>query len=257
MYLEKDTLIGKIEEWASAKGLDLSYEEKDLLSSQTSRLLDQGRVLSFDEFSELLDHNQAIEDYSDLEFDDEIVSIEEVGEVEMVDFDVSGNRLFFANGILTHNSAVNKVDDVDNAAISDSLGTSMTADFMLFLLQDEEMKAKCEMVCKCTKNRFTGRTDTWMMNVDYEHMRFHDMKVQNAGTDVSEITGMMEKPKGTVDEDFGIVTSKKMESAKEFANSEVKSIVREDYEKVRRADSSKESGKKGGDLDDIYKELGL
>lgn len=159
-------------------------------------------------------------------------------------------------------SAVGNTGDADNSSISDSMGTAMTADFMLFLLQDEEMKARKEIVCKCTKNRFTGRTDTWLMNIDYDHMRFHDMQVQNAGTDISEISGI-QKPEG-VDADFGIVTAKKMEDAKKYADSEVKSIAREDHQKVRQADYETHKDEKGkerdpfkGDLDDIYKELGI
>ena len=76
-------------------------------------------------------------------------------------------------------SAVNKTDDVDNSAISDSLGTAMTADFMLFLLQSEDMKTRSEIVCKVTKNRFNGRTDTWLMGVDYPKMRFFDLESTN------------------------------------------------------------------------------
>ena len=57
----------------------------------------------------------------------------------------------------------------------------MTADFMLFLLQNEEMKKNSEIVCKVTKNRFNGRTDTWEMSIDYPHMRFNDMLEQSSG----------------------------------------------------------------------------
>lgn len=69
-------------------------------------------------------------------------------------------------------SAINKTDDVDNSAIADSIGTSMTADFMLMILQSEDMKEKAQVVVKITKNRYTGKTDTFMMGVDYDHMRF-------------------------------------------------------------------------------------
>ena len=31
------------------------------------------------------------------------------------------------------------------------------------------------MVIKITKNRYTGRTDTFMMGVDYDHMRFTEL----------------------------------------------------------------------------------
>ena len=72
-------------------------------------------------------------------------------------------------------SAVGKTEGVDNSAISDSLGTAMTADFMMFILQTEQMKERCEVICKVTKNRFNGKTDSWFMQVDYPKMRFIDI----------------------------------------------------------------------------------
>lgn len=71
--------------------------------------------------------------------------------------------------------AINKTDGVDNSAISDSLGTAMTADSMVFILQSEDMKQKSEILVKFTKNRYTGMTDSFMMNADYSKMRFEDM----------------------------------------------------------------------------------
>lgn len=117
-----------------------------------------------------------------MQFNDEIVSIEPVGDYEVIDIQVSGDNLFYANDILIHNCAINKVDDVDNSAIANSLGVSMTADFMLFLLQNEEMKEKSEIVCKVTKNRFNGKTDTWMMGIDYPKMTFFDLELTNGQT---------------------------------------------------------------------------
>lgn len=72
-------------------------------------------------------------------------------------------------------SAINKIDDVDNSAIADSIGTAATADFLMMILSNEEMKEKCEAIVKITKNRYTGKTDTFMMGVDYDHMRFTDL----------------------------------------------------------------------------------
>lgn len=72
-------------------------------------------------------------------------------------------------------SAINKIDDVDNSAIADSIGTAATADFLLMVLSNDEMKEKCEAIVKITKNRYTGRTDTFMMGVDYDHMRFTEI----------------------------------------------------------------------------------
>jgi len=37
-------------------------------------------------------------------FYDEVMSIEEVGEIEMFDFEIPGTNCYFANGILVHNS---------------------------------------------------------------------------------------------------------------------------------------------------------
>lgn len=64
--------------------------------------------------------------------------------------------------------------DADNSAVSDSIGSVMTADFILFLLQNEEMKEQGLMNLKVTKNRYTGRTDSWDMFIDYNYMRFTD-----------------------------------------------------------------------------------
>lgn len=67
--------------------------------------------------------------------------------------------------------------DADNAAISDSYGTLMTADFLMFLLQTEDMKATGDIVCKITKNRFSGKTESFPLKVDYAYMRFIDPEI--------------------------------------------------------------------------------
>lgn len=144
--------------------------------------------------------------------------------------------------------AVNN-EDADNSSVSDSMGSVMTADWIVFLLQNEEMKARNELVAKCTKNRFNGRTDTWMMNVDYTRMRFSDM--------VHE--GDMEAyvpPSEPVTEDFGIITAKKMDDAKDFADKEVKDIQNKAMEHLN--DTDFQTPPKSDDpMDDFMKELGL
>ena len=151
--------------------------------------------------------------------------------------------------------ATNNIDDADNANISDSMGTAMTADFMLFLLQNEEMKEQSEIVAKCTKNRFTGRTDNWRMNIDYEHMRFMDMIVQNAGTDMSNMDvantlGIDSKP---LKDDFELV--KQAEDDKKFVEKEIKDIFYEDVEKIKKADAKPDPF--ANDLDKLYADLGI
>ena len=153
-------------------------------------------------------------------------------------------------------SATNNIDEADNSNVSDSMGTVMTADFLMFLLQNEEMKERKEIVCKITKNRFAGRTDTWLMNIDYEHMRFSDMLIQGspADIDVSATLGLTSAPK--VDDDFGIITSTKQKQAEEFANKEVKTIFAEDMQKVIAADAQKKDPF-DNDIDKLYAELGI
>lgn len=153
-------------------------------------------------------------------------------------------------------SATNNIDEADNSNVSDSMGTVMTADFMLFLLQNEDMKERKEIVCKITKNRFAGRTDTWLMNIDYEHMRFSDMLIQNAVNDLSiDITNTeIFNNNSKINDDFGIITLEKQKEAESFATSEIKDIIKEDYQKIKQADKKDPFD---NDIDKLYKELGI
>lgn len=155
------------------------------------------------------------------EFNDEIISIEPAGETEMIDIEVGGDHLMYVNDVLVHNCAINKTDDVDNSAIADSISLASTADMILMCLQSEEMKEKCEMVIKITKNRYTGRTDTFMMGVDYDHMRFTDL-----------------------------VQPFKTASDYNKADSFAKSVVKEHEAQVARAAGA-------GDMESFLKDLGI
>ena len=174
MYKEKAEILKLIDEYCLIKKLNLTTQEKFDLASSTLIEFDKHRPLNYEEFMELLNHNIEVEKFSNINFDDEIVDIEYIGEIEMIDFDIDGNKLFYGNDILIHNSAMNKKDS-DNSAISDSIGTAQTADFMCFLLQTDEMKEKSELIFKITKNRYTGRTDFFNMKVDYNKMRVSDV----------------------------------------------------------------------------------
>ena len=81
---------------------------------------------------------------------------------------VSANQL--------NRSATNSLE-ADNSTVSDSMGSVMTADFLMFLLQTEEMKEKGDIICKITKNRYTGKTETFPMRVNYELMKFEDPEI--------------------------------------------------------------------------------
>lgn len=165
-------------------------------------------ILNFDEYLKVLSEQELNEE---IDFNDEIISIEEVEPTEMLDISLNGNNVFYGNDILIHNCAINKVDGVDNSAVSDSYGTNATADLMVFILQNEVMKEKSEVLVKFTKNRYTGITDSFMLNIDYQKMRFSDV----------------------IDEtDFK--TFEEKQNAENFAKQEIRQIQRQDQQIAKK-----------------------
>jgi hypothetical protein len=140
------------------------------------------------------------------------------------------------------------------------MGTAMTADFMMFLLQNEEMKAKKEIVCKITKNRYNGRTDTWIMGIDYDHMRFNEVLVQPGQIDQELEIGVY-KPSGrkkNISDDFGLTELNKQKNAENFADREIKNIIKDDFKKLKEIDSEfKTQNPFENDIEKLYKELGI
>jgi len=109
--------------------------------------------------------------------------------------------------------AVNNTD-ASNDSVSDSIGTVQTADFILFLLQNEQMKEENLITCKVTKNRFTGRTDQWDMSIDYEHMKFNDLLVQS--NDGMTTTAVKDAITNVLMEDVKTVLNNSSESEDDF-----------------------------------------
>jgi replicative DNA helicase len=151
--------------------------------------------------------------------------------------------------------ATNAIDGVDNSNTSDSMGTVMTADFMMFLLQNENMKKEGMIICKITKNRFNGMTDDWLMNIDYTKMRFSDAIVQKETT-LDNITNS-QKNTEILKDDFGLITAQKAKDASEYAKQEIKEIVKEDLQKIKEHNKKLKDPFDGDDLESLYKELGI
>ena len=105
---------------------------------------------------------------------EEIVNIEEVGLVDMVDIEVSGNHLFYANDILTHNSN----SDVGLEDTSESFGLPATADFMFALITSEELEELGQIMVKQLKNRYSdpGVNRRFVIGVDRSRMRLFDVE---------------------------------------------------------------------------------
>ena len=73
-----------------------------------------------------------------LEYNDEIVDIVELDEDETMDISVAGDQLFYANGVLTKNSA----------------GLVHTTDFMLGIIETEELAQQGLQLIKQLKSRY-------------------------------------------------------------------------------------------------------
>ena len=89
---------------------------------------------------------------SKIDYNDEIVSIEPVGEMETIDISVTGDSLFFCNDILTKNS----------------IGLAATCDVICSLWQEEHEKELGIINLGMQKNRFGANFGHCAFKVKYE-----------------------------------------------------------------------------------------
>ena len=110
-----------------------------------------------------------------------ILKIEELDEREMIDIEVSGNHLFYANDILTHNSS----SDVELTDTSESFGLPATADLMFALISTEELESLGQILVKQLKNRYNDLTiyKRFVVGIDRSKMRLYDVE-QDAQNDI-------------------------------------------------------------------------
>lgn len=99
---------------------------------------------------------------STLDYNDEIVSIEYVGECETVDIGVSGDNLFLCNGILTKNS----------------MGLVHTLDLYLAQMAPEELQDINQMMFKQLKNRYNDLNTMrkFVVGFDRPRMTFYNLE---------------------------------------------------------------------------------
>ena len=77
-------------------------------------------------------------------FNDEIIEIIEIEEEELIDIEVNGNHLFYANGILTHNSGVEAQGEFSFVNGAGGISKINTADNILYINAPPHMKEKGE-----------------------------------------------------------------------------------------------------------------
>lgn len=107
---------------------------------------------------------------------DEIISIKPVGKQKTIDITVSGDNLFVAQDILTHNSGASS-SDAEMTDIGGSFGIPATADFILSLARTEELDAINQLLAKVLKNRYRGSIDKkrFCLGVDIMTQTLHDI----------------------------------------------------------------------------------
>lgn len=104
-----------------------------------------------------------------IDYDDEIIMMEDCGVKETIDISVSGDNLFYCNGVLTKNS----------------FGLPQTADLMFALISTEELESINQILFKQLKNRY-GPLDPYRrftVGIDRAKMRLYDVE-QEAQQDI-------------------------------------------------------------------------
>lgn len=106
-----------------------------------------------------------------LDYDDEITSIEEVGIKPTMDITVSGDNLFYCNGLLTKNS----------------MGVAHTLDLFLALIVSEDLDALNQIMIKQLKNRYNDVNyyRKFILGLDKSRMKFYDAE-NSAQENISE-----------------------------------------------------------------------
>ncbi len=108
---------------------------------------------------------------------DEIISIEELEDTETIDISVSGNNLFVANNILTHNSAFDS-SDIDMTNTSESIGLAATVDAMFALITSEELESMGQIMIKQLKNRWGDLSyyRRFVIGIDRSKMKLYNLE---------------------------------------------------------------------------------
>ena len=118
--------------------------------------------------------------------EDEIILIEEYGMHDVIDITVDDDdHYFFANDILTHNSAVNK-EDAGMENVADSMGINHTADLIIGLTQPEEFKEENKVKFEVYKSRISKTGDRGFFKIDYDKLKIvnEDISVDTKVIDV-------------------------------------------------------------------------
>lgn len=116
------------------------------------------------------DEREAYIDSKLIDFCDEIVSIEEMDNRELIDIQVSGDNLFYANDILTKNS----------------IGLPQSLDWFIAVTTNEVLMENNQQLIHLLKTRWGAKQSVkpQLVSIDWSKMRYSDVgstkEVQNA-----------------------------------------------------------------------------
>ena len=137
---------------------------------------------------------------------EKITHIKEIGYDEAIDIEVSGNHLFYANDILTHNSN----SDVSLEDVSESFGLPATADFMFAIITGEQLNGLNQLMVKQLKNRYNDPNmyKKFVIGVDRAKMRLYNVEqtaqqdIIDESHDTSNVSSIKKKFDKSLFEDF-------------------------------------------------------
>jgi hypothetical protein len=115
--------------------------------------------------------------------EDEIVEITELDFEETVDIETDGNHLFFANDLLTHNSAVEEIE-FDHSHISGGLSKIQTADNVIGIFTSRAMRERGRYQIQLMKTRSSSGVGS---KVDLE-FDIDTLRITDLGEDAQEET---------------------------------------------------------------------
>lgn len=194
----------------------LDMEKIEKVAFAKAHILLQNKMVHDMEFFELADLmiKMELEKYqkqkdldSLIDFNDEIVSIEEMGELDTIDISVTGDQLFYCNNILTKNS----------------MGTAHTADAIFALISSEELESMGQLMIKQLKNRWGDLSyyRRFVVGIDRSKMKLYNLEDSAQGNIQSESNEKKDKPvfdKTTFGEKWDDVPSKRSKKKFELEN---------------------------------------
>lgn len=102
-----------------------------------------------------------------IDFNDEIIEIEEVGELDVVDITVDNDSLFYANDVLTKNS----------------YGVTFGCDLIIGIITTPEFDAQHKICYRQLKNRYRdiNMNNKFFLGVNKAKMKLYDLSAYNQG----------------------------------------------------------------------------